>query len=117
VSDYPKATKVELEKAYALVNELEKELVADAQMARGILFAEIQANVLDQNPPKFDKGATMTQAFRMGLDRGVDCVLNAVDTRSILMIDGNDRMLNVDITSDGPDMLPLVDLWASYINS
>lgn len=117
MSEYPKATKAELEKAYALVNELEKELVADSQMARGIWFADIQANVLDQNPPKFDKGSTMTQAFRMGIDRGVECVLSAVDSRGILMIDGNDRMLNVDITSDGPDMLPLVDLWTTYINS
>ena len=117
MSEYPKATKAELEKAYALINELEKELVAESQAARGVLFAEIQANVLDQNPPKFDKGSTMTQAFRMGMDRGVECTLTAIDTRGILMIDGNERMLNVDITSNGPDMLPLADLWASYINS
>ncbi|MOA70727.1 hypothetical protein D3C78_1998280 [compost metagenome] len=53
----------------------------------------------------------------MGMDRGVECTLSAIDTRGILMIDGNEQMLNVDITSHGPDMLPLADLWASYINS
>jgi hypothetical protein len=117
VNSRSKVTKEELEKAYAMVAEMEKELEEESEMARGFFFAEVQANVLDQNPPKFDKGSTMSQAFRSGLNRGVECVFNAIDTKNVLLIDGDDRMLNVQITDHGPDMISMTDRWVGYINS
>lgn len=112
-----KVTKEELEKAYSIVADLERELEEESEMARGFFFAEVQANVLDQLPPKFDKGSTMSQAFRSGMNRGVECVFNAIDTKNMLLIDGDDRMLNVQITDHGPDMIPMIDRWSNYINS
>ncbi|QBJ02876.1 hypothetical protein MZD04_gp350 [Pseudomonas phage Psa21] len=110
-------TKQELEEAYAKVAEIEAELVQEAADARILLFTEMQCQVNDRAIPTFRKGATMSQAFRMGIDAGIEVALDSMDRRGITLIDGDDRLLNVAFAHEGPDLLPMNELWASYINS
>lgn len=106
----------ELEKAYALVSELEKELVDSSRDQRLLFFTEVGVEMVDRNVPKFQKGTTMSQAYRMGMEAGVECVFNACDRRDIVMM-RDETWLNVDFSSDGPDLISMADLWASHINS
>lgn len=118
MSDHvPVVTKAELERAYAAIDEIERKMIESSRVGRIAFFTEIQTQASDRTVPKFAKGATMSQAFRIGVDAGVEITLNSIDTCGILLTDHKERLLNVDLTGDGPDMLNIADMWAGYINS
>lgn len=106
----------DLEKAYEVVARLERELVEASRDQRLLFFTEIQAEVADRNVPAFTKGTTMSQAFRMGIDAGVECVMNSIDRRDVTLL-RDETWLNVDFQGEGPDTISMADLWASHINS
>lgn len=110
-------TKEELEKAYALIATMEQDFLDEAYAARTILFADVQAQLNEQSVPKFGRGATMTQAFRMGMDTGVTCAFTGLDNIGALVIDSSERMLTATLINDAPDVCSLADTWADYINS
>ncbi|WDS62093.1 hypothetical protein [Pseudomonas phage D6] len=113
----PVVTKQDLEKAYAVLDDLERKMIESSRVARVAFFSEVQSQVNDRNVPIFQKGATMSQAFRMGMDAGVEATLVSIDNCSIVMTDGRERILNVDHSVEGPDIIPIADMWAGYINS
>jgi len=113
----PAVTRQELEHAHAVLKDLERKMVESSRVARVAFFSEIQTQVNDRNIPAFAKGATMSQAYRMGMDAGVEATLVSIDNCSVVMTDGRERMLNVDLSGDEPDIVPIADMWASYINS
>lgn len=106
----------ELEKAYAVVAELEKQLVDASRDQRLLFFTEVSLEMSDRNIPTFNKGTTMSQAFRMGMDAGVESVFNACDRRDVVLM-RDETYINVDLGTDGPDLISMADLWASHINS
>jgi len=110
-------TKEELEKAHAVVAELEKALTSASIAARITLFADVQANMNERPIPKFSKGTTMSQAYRMGMDVGVTCTFEGLDNIGATIVDGKERILNVTMIENDIDLVPMVDLWADYINS
>lgn len=113
----PKRTNPEeLEKAYAVVARLEQELAEASFDQRLLFFTEVQAEMSDRNVPRFDKGATMSQAFRIGMDAGVECVMNAIDRRDVVIL-RDETWLNVVMKEEGPDIVSMSELWANHINS
>lgn len=108
----------ELEDAHRRLSEIEHKLCNTAADARGRFFTEIQENMLDRNPPRFDKGTTMSQAFRMGMDAGVVCVFDAVDKRGLDIYDDEVPINAVMNTEDNfADLVDHSQLWATHINS
>uniref|UniRef100_A0AB39CCL7 Uncharacterized protein n=1 Tax=Pseudomonas phage RVTF4 TaxID=3236931 RepID=A0AB39CCL7_9VIRU len=112
----PKVSSKQLEEAYAKTNELEKALVQSSVEQRMLFFCEVQGEMNDFNVPKFERGATMSQAFRMGMDYGVEATLNAIEKRGLMIIN-DETPINVVMTDEGADLGNIADLWANYINS
>lgn len=110
------ASTAELERAYEVIARLEQEVVEASRDQRLLFFSEVQGEIADRNIPTFPKGATMSQAFRMGMDAGVECTMAAIDKRDITMLQG-ETWLNVDFARESPDIMSMSDLWASYINT
>lgn len=117
VKNPPTVTKAELEKAHAVLEELERKMIESSRYARTTFFSEIQQQSNDRNVPNFQKGATMSQAFRMGMDAGIEVTLASIDNCQVLLTDGSERILNVDLAGDEPDLVSIADLWAGYVNS
>lgn len=115
MSDVP--TKNDLEEAYERVRKLEKKVVDKGYEGRTIFFAGIQADLNDRNPPKFERGMTMSQAYRMGMDYGVTVALDNIDQLGEPIVDSKERILNIGKIDGGLDLIPLTTAWADYLNS
>lgn len=112
-----KVSKEELEKAYATVALIEEELAKETVAAREVFFTGLEKNLGDLPVPKFNRGTTMSQAFRMGSSAGAIAVFEELDQIGALVTDGSERMLNVIMGDHGPDIESFTVLWANHINT
>lgn len=110
-------TKADLEEAYDRVNRLEKKVVDKGFEGRTIFFAGIQADLNDRNPPKFEKGMTMSQAYRLGMDYGVTVTLDNLDQLGEPIVDSKERILNIGKIDGGLDLISLTSAWTDYLNT